>query len=41
MIEAFLGKPLPERVQAAGFQIGLFLVVSLMMFAIYNDLMRL
>lgn len=38
--ELFTGKPLPERVQAVGFQIGLFIVVGIMVLALYNDLMR-
>ncbi len=35
--EAILGKPLPDRVQVAGYQVGLLLVLSLMVFALYND----
>jgi regulator of sigma E protease len=35
--EAILGKPLPDRVQMAGYQVGLLLVLSLMVFALYND----
>jgi regulator of sigma E protease len=35
--EAILGKPLPERVQMAGYQVGLALVLSIMVFALYND----
>ena len=38
--EAILGKPLPDRVQTAGFQVGLVLVLSLMMFGLYNDLSK-
>jgi regulator of sigma E protease len=40
-VEALLGKPLPERVQMAGVQIGLVLVMSIMVFALYNDLSKL
>ena len=40
-IEALMGKPLPERVQMAGVQIGLVLVMSIMVFALYNDLSKL
>jgi regulator of sigma E protease len=40
-VEALMGKPLPERVQMAGVQIGLVLVMSIMVFALYNDLSRL
>ena len=40
-IELVTRRPVPERVQALGYQIGLMLVVSLMAFALYNDLARL
>jgi regulator of sigma E protease len=40
-VEALMGKPLPERVQMAGVQIGLVLVMSIMVFALYNDLSKL
>ena len=39
--EALLGKPLPERVQMVGYQVGVALVLSIMMFALYNDVARL
>ena len=35
--EAILGKPVPDRVQMAGYQVGLVLVLSIMVFALYND----
>ncbi len=35
------GKPLSERLQAWGLQIGLTLIVGVMVFAIYNDISRL
>ena len=35
------GKPLSERIQAWGLQIGLALILCIMLFAIYNDLSRL
>jgi len=38
--ELFTGKPLSEKVQAVGFQIGMFIVVGIMVLALYNDLMR-
>lgn len=41
IIEAIKGKPLPEKVQLIGFQIGLFVVVSVMLIAHYNDIVRL
>jgi regulator of sigma E protease len=37
-IEAVRGKPLTERVQEIGFRIGLALVLTLMVFATFNDL---
>jgi regulator of sigma E protease len=40
-IELVVGKPVPERVQMVGYQVGLLLVVSLMVFALYNDFSRL
>jgi regulator of sigma E protease len=40
-IELFFGRPVPERIQVVGYQIGLALVVSLMVFALYNDFSRL
>lgn len=41
LIEAGTGKPLPLKVQEYGFQLGLLLVISMMAFAVYNDIMRL
>ncbi len=41
LVELVSGKPVPESVQAWGLQIGLFLIVSLMILAFYNDLIRL
>jgi regulator of sigma E protease len=40
-IEAARGKPLSERAQEVGFRIGLAIVVMLMIFATYNDLLHL
>ncbi len=40
-VELIAGRPVPERVQMVGYQVGLFLVLSLMMFALYNDFSRL
>lgn len=40
-VEAVRGKPVSERVQAVGLRIGLALVGSLMLMALYFDLMRL
>ena len=39
--ELFTGRPLSEKVQAVGYQIGLFVVVGVMVLALYNDLLRL
>ncbi len=41
LFEVLLGKPLPERIQMAGYQVGVVLVLSIMMFALYNDLSNL
>lgn len=41
LIEAAKGSPVPERIQLVGSQIGMTLIVGLMLFAIYNDLLRL
>ena len=40
-IEAVRGKPLSERAQEMGFRIGLAMVVMLMIFATYNDIVHL
>jgi regulator of sigma E protease len=40
-IEAIRGKPLSEQVQAFGLRIGMTMILTLMVFALYNDLMRL
>ena len=36
--EALRGRPLSERVQEVGFRIGIVLVLSLMLFAVWNDI---
>ena len=41
IVEAVKGSPVSEKIQMAGFKVGLFLVVGLMVLALYNDLMRL
>ena len=38
--EAILGKPLPDRIQMVGYQVGLALVLSIMVFALYNDMTK-
>jgi regulator of sigma E protease len=40
-IEAVRGEPLSERAQEIGFRIGLALVVMLMIFATFNDILHL
>ena len=39
-VEAVRGRPLSERAQEVGFRIGLALVVMLMIFATYNDILH-
>ena len=40
-IEAVRGRPLGERAQELGFRIGFALVISLMLFATFNDIVKL
>ncbi|MAA64469.1 MAG: RIP metalloprotease RseP [Alteromonadaceae bacterium] len=40
-LEAIRRKPLSEQVQAVGLRIGMAMILTLMVFALYNDLMRL
>jgi regulator of sigma E protease len=40
-IEAIRGRPLSERAQEYGFRVGLALVLMLMLFATWNDIMHL
>ena len=40
-IELITGKPVPERIQVWGLQLGMFLIFSIMLLAFYNDLTRL
>ena len=37
-IEAIFKKPLPQKVQKVGFQVGLSLVLTLMIFTTFNDI---
>ena len=39
--ELLAGRPVPEKIQALGYQVGLFLVLGIMMLALYNDFARL
>ena len=40
-VEAVRGKPLSERVQEIGFRVGFALVLMLMIFATWNDIIHL
>ena len=40
-VELLAGRPVPEKIQSLGYQVGLFLVLGLMMLALYNDFTRL
>ena len=40
LIEIIKGKPVSERSRERASQVGLFMLISLMVFAIYNDIMR-
>jgi regulator of sigma E protease len=40
-LELLAGRPVPEKIQALGYQIGLFLVLGIMALALYNDFSRL
>ena len=39
-VEALTGRPVPEKVQVFGYQVGMALVLSIMCFALYNDILR-
>lgn len=41
IIEAIIRRPVPERVQAMGLQLGLVIITGIMVLALYNDLDRL
>jgi regulator of sigma E protease len=40
-VELLAGRPVPEKIQMVGYQVGLFLVLGIMMLALYNDFARL
>ncbi|KZX55081.1 zinc metallopeptidase RseP [Halioglobus sp. HI00S01] len=40
-VELLAGRPVPEKIQALGYQVGLFLVLGMMALALYNDFTRL
>lgn len=41
LVELLVGRPVPEKVQVIGYQLGLFLILGVMMLALYNDFSRL
>lgn len=41
MIEAVIRRPVPEKIQAFGLQLGLLLISGIMILAVYNDVNRL
>ena len=41
LVEAVKGSPVSERVQMIGYQVGLFMIVGVMLLALYNDILRL
>ncbi len=41
LVELLSGKPVPERIQALSLQLGVFIIISIMLLALYNDLVRL
>jgi regulator of sigma E protease len=40
-VELLAGRPVPEKIQSLGYQLGLFMVLGIMMLALYNDFSRL
>ena len=40
-IELLAGRPVPEKIQSVGYQLGLFMVLGIMVLALYNDFARL
>jgi regulator of sigma E protease len=40
-IEALFGRPVPEKVQVVGYQVGLSIIMGVMVLALYNDFTRL
>ena len=41
VVELLVGRPVPEKIQMVGYQVGLFLVLGIMTLALYNDFARL
>jgi len=40
-VELFWGRPVPEKVQMLGYQVGLFIILGVMALALFNDFARL
>jgi regulator of sigma E protease len=40
-LELLAGRPVPEKIQVVGYQLGMFMVLGIMVFALYNDFARL
>jgi regulator of sigma E protease len=40
-VELLAGRPVPEKIQSLGYQMGLFMVLGIMALALYNDFARL
>ncbi|MEH6636258.1 MAG: RIP metalloprotease RseP [Halioglobus sp.] len=40
-VELLAGRPVPEKIQTFGYQVGLFMVLGIMVLALYNDFARL
>jgi regulator of sigma E protease len=41
IVELLAGRPVPEKIQSLGYQLGLYMVLGIMMLALYNDFARL
>ncbi|MEH6582821.1 MAG: RIP metalloprotease RseP [Halioglobus sp.] len=41
LVELVAGRPVPEKIQMVGYQVGLFMVLGIMALALYNDFARL
>jgi regulator of sigma E protease len=41
LVELLAGRPVPEKIQVVGYQLGLFIILGVMMLALYNDFSRL
>jgi regulator of sigma E protease len=41
LVELVVGRPVPEKIQMLGYQLGLFIVLGIMALALYNDFARL